>query len=309
MTTYTYLNGNYLVSIDTITGTKIRRSLRIGEEFKPDFPDSIDLKITNSCSHGCPFCHESSVPGGKHFDLLRTQALLDQLPEKIELAIGGGNVFDIPQQTLESFLNWTLDRFFPRLTISYHDLDSWNKLPKELREKVGLGVSVYTKGQAMKVHKLYPNAVLHLIVGKFPLKDFEELLEVADCNKHSWTSRITETKILLLGFKSFGRALKKKPYNLDGWKTAVRKTLWNGRWKVGSSFVVGFDNLAIDQLGIRDALTETEWKSTYQGDEFTSTMYIDAVEETFAPTSRDTNRLPWNLTNGIIDYFNVHHNP
>ena len=55
----TYINGNYFVQSDW-TGTKVKRTLRVGEDFNPDFPDSIDLKITNSCSHACPFCHEDS---------------------------------------------------------------------------------------------------------------------------------------------------------------------------------------------------------------------------------------------------------
>ena len=63
-----YLNGNYVVywKGDTL----IKRALRVGEDLISEFPDSIDLKVTNKCSWGCDFCHESSNPGGKCFKLL-----------------------------------------------------------------------------------------------------------------------------------------------------------------------------------------------------------------------------------------------
>ena len=67
LTDYMYLNGNYVVHWKGHVQEK--RALRVGEELISEFPDSIDLKITNKCPWACPYCHESSTPNGKSFDL------------------------------------------------------------------------------------------------------------------------------------------------------------------------------------------------------------------------------------------------
>ena len=47
--TYRYLNGNYLVVVNNDKSKHAyditKRTLRIGEDFKSVFPDSIDLRI------------------------------------------------------------------------------------------------------------------------------------------------------------------------------------------------------------------------------------------------------------------------
>ena len=50
---YIYLNGNYIVYFDGYTLHK--KALRAGEKLISEFPDSIDLKISNRCKSGCPF--------------------------------------------------------------------------------------------------------------------------------------------------------------------------------------------------------------------------------------------------------------
>ena len=53
---YKYINGNYFV-MSRRDGSKVKRALRFDEDLCADFPDSIDLKITNACSIGCKYCH------------------------------------------------------------------------------------------------------------------------------------------------------------------------------------------------------------------------------------------------------------
>ena len=50
-------------------------------------------------------------------------------------------------------------------------------------------------------------------------------------------------------------------------------------------------------------MSEKSWKDFYMGNEFTHTMYIDAVSEVFAPTSRDPFRISWNDMS-ILEFFN-----
>ena len=58
--------------------------------------------------------------------------------------------------------------------------------------------------------------------------------------------------------------------------------------------LVSFDNLAIEQLNIKRFFTEEGWNMFYQGDDFSLSMYIDAVEQKFAPTSRSSERKSFN---------------
>lgn len=48
-----YRNGNYDVTIYD-DGTKVRRTEE--DDFIPEFPENIDVKITDNCQIGCQFC-------------------------------------------------------------------------------------------------------------------------------------------------------------------------------------------------------------------------------------------------------------
>lgn len=327
-----YINGNYFVNLD-YTGTKVKRALRVGEELSPRFPDSIDLKITNKCLNNCPFCHESSNPSGKSFDFNRTVAILDQLPHVgIEIAIGGGNIFEIPEDTIK-LIEWCESRNFqPRVTVRYSDIQSQveilpenedspyhgqvkyksDKIKKllDISHNVGISLDNYIEDPITEFlgndsmyylrRRNQSKCVYHIIAGLFPLEDLKKLLK----------SRYYD-KILILGFKQFGRArtMNLPEKSLEEWSSYLKQYLYRSRYLFDGKFkkIVGFDNLAIDQLGIQDCLTKDEWNKLYFGDEFSSSMYIDAVEEKYAPTSRDLNRVSWSKMN-IIDYFNKYKN-
>jgi MoaA/NifB/PqqE/SkfB family radical SAM enzyme len=147
-----YINGNYIVSIDrpnTIFESRKYTSLRFNENLDPSFPDSIDLKITNKCSWGCPFCHESSNPKGKDFDLDKTIKMLEKLPDyPIEIAIGGGNIFDCFDKFRELYTYIEGRGMLPRFTINSKDLfdqDKYNKLLSLCEStKPIIGISVST---------------------------------------------------------------------------------------------------------------------------------------------------------------------
>ena len=90
---FEYQNGNATVTIYE-DGTKTRMSL---EQAKPEFPESMDIKITDYCDAGCVMCHEKSTRKGIHGNLDKTLALLKQLPAGVEIAIGGGNPLSHPE--------------------------------------------------------------------------------------------------------------------------------------------------------------------------------------------------------------------
>jgi len=67
---------------------------------------------------------------------------------------------------------------------------------------------------------------------------------------------------------------------------------------------LSFDNLAIEQLNVKRLFTVEGWERFYMGDDFCFTMYIDAVKQEFAPTSRSASRTPFNKCS-LIKYFST----
>ena len=61
-----YLNGNVTVTLFD-NGTKIQE-WDDNEGVHPDYPNSMDIKITNYRNAGCSYCHEKSTINGKHAD-------------------------------------------------------------------------------------------------------------------------------------------------------------------------------------------------------------------------------------------------
>lgn len=269
---HTYKNGN--CSIDLYSdGTKIRTC---AEKIPaPVFPESIDLKITDYCSEGCKFCHESCTKKGKHSDIRIIKYLLNcNLPAGTEIAVGGGDPTSHPH--LEPLLEWMkCNDLIANLTVT-NGVATWkSRLIKTLQEYkliYGLGVSyknlkdIHMDDQLTKL-PYNDNTVLHTIVGVTPPQDL--------------LTHGKGKKILVLGFKNYGRG--KKMY------AAAEKKFGEWRYWISTIMkmvkVISFDNLAIEQLNIKDRITPSAWKSFYMGDEGQFTMYIDAVNNKYAVSS------------------------
>ena len=313
-----YLNGNYLVKTSSYGSTFFgieKRALRVGEELKSEFPDSIDLKISNRCSHGCPFCHESSTKEGRVLNLEKTKEILEQLPTKpIEIAVGGGNILECLDET-EDILDWLLEKGFrTRVTITLNDLKSTgnssldDRITRLLLDKVeGLGVSVsslkdirltknsvdYFKSSLLDYTDLGkklgygPQAVYHVIAGITPVNDIK------------WIVENTKGSVLVLGYKQWGRAKDTNLPDMNDLKHYLKNLIQTTNTDLKS---LGFDNLAIEQLGVKEMVGEDKWKGIYLGDEGSCSMYIDAVKGEFARTSRSPERVSWNDVK-LLDYY------
>lgn len=275
-----YQNGNYTVTLDTLTGTKIRENDL--DFFEADTVESMDIKITNYCDMGCPMCHENSTTEGKHADILGP-SFLDRLHPYTELALGGGNPLSHPD--LYEFLQRCKEReFIPSMTVNQtHFLKHYDLIKQLVDEKLiyGLGISLGnpTDEFIAKV-KTIPNAVIHIING---LVSLEQLHKLKD----------KDLKVLILGYKVFrrGEAL----YDQEGLLIEMRKTrmyqtlpqMVEENWFK----VLSFDNLAIEQLDPKRLMEEDEWNEFYMGDDgigdgFTSaSMYVDMVERKYAKNS------------------------
>lgn len=296
-----YQNGNYSVTILS-DGTKIRENNL--DFFDAEFPESMDIKITNACDMGCPMCHEDSRPDGKHGDILNLP-FLDSLHEFTELAIGGGNPLSHPN--FIPFLHLLKKRkLIANVTVNEVHFLKNIPLLLELTEQgfiYGLGIS-YTGGDRESTYRFadevskFPNAVIHIING------------IVSMEQVSWLSeRNRELKILILGYKDFrrgadhhmkvGQIVDNKMHDMYEYLPQIIK---NGWFKT-----VSFDNLAISQLDVRRLISEEEWKIFYMGDDgregelSSASMYVDAVSGQFARNSCSTERFP--VTNNITEMF------
>jgi len=111
-------------------------------------------------------------------------------------------------------------------------------------------------------------------------------------------STLPNSKTLVLGYKTFGRGVQfygnKTKQLLSEWYRAIPTFLGKTH--------LSFDNLAVDQLNIKRLLTNEGWSKFFMGDDGSFTMYIDAVDGTYAKTSRSSERTPFDSTD-LLTYF------
>lgn len=280
----TYKNGNAIIEI-LETGS---RTITYEEPILLDYPLNIDIRISTSCSFAetlCKdFCHESAVKYGKDCDYEALKSKLDGLPQGIELAIGCNQY----TSSLDNFLDWCLTKgYICNLTINQGHLNRDALILERaiINNRVkGLGVSYRSelKWNVPEFVLNYSNTVFHCIVG---IDKFSEVLALKDKGVR---------KILLLGEKDFGFNVGK----VDLSSQTHKEWFW---WvkKLFSEFeVVSFDNLALEQLKIKRFLNDEDWQTFYNGE---YSFYIDAVNQTFSPSSRSNNKVNWDIP--IKSYF------
>lgn len=285
-----YKNGNYFVDLYE-DGTKVRYNDL--DNLTPEFVESMDCKITNNCPYGCAMCHEKSTPDGQHGDIMNAE-FINKLRPGIEMAIGGGAVTGHPD--LIPFLEKLKSiGVIPSITVNQREYkDNFDLVNRLVEEKLiyGLGVSFTSFDDEFwdNVIKNNPNLVVHLIAGIHAGDVFNYLAE-------------KNAKVLILGYKDFGRGhilLNKAAPIIQTQIEWLKNNLSDllGRFKV-----ISFDNLAIEQLDVKNILTDEQWTAFYQGDDGTHTMYVDLVNKQFAKTSTSVERYP--LLDNIDDMFKM----
>jgi MoaA/NifB/PqqE/SkfB family radical SAM enzyme len=273
-----YPNGNYLVSIYD-DGTKIRENDL--DNLTPEFSESIDMKITNYCDKGCPFCHENSTKYGNHAVLdENVWKMIETIKPYTELAIGGGNPLSHPK--IEDFLIFCRDRkILANITLNeFHFQQDFDRVKRFVVENLirGLGISINVDVpdiDLLEKIKMFPNAAIHTIAGVTSFETYRLLAK-------------NEMKVLILGFKQFrqgkvyyrGQPVENKISELKENLTSI----WN-KFKV-----LSFDNLALIQLDIGEKLPSKIWDVMYMGDDGQYTYYIDLVDKAYARNSTSNER-------------------
>lgn len=283
-----YENGNHRTMVFD-DGTRFRETGAYVEgkwvaddadHFTFDFPESFDLKITDYCDGGCPWCHENSTVNGKHGDLSKLDHIIDTLTPGVEIAIGGGNALAHPG--LLRFLQKLKDRrIIANITINQKHLKEWSgAIMRLVQEELvhGIGISLVDSSDKEDLHfidQLGPNVVIHVIAGIFEDKDMPF---------------VRGRKVLILGYKMFRRG---DSYLNDPMRYGelVHNMEWlRYHWQnemARECKAVAYDNLAIEQLDpkVELRIPDTKYAHLYQGNDTEcfdadgnmtcSTMFID----------------------------------
>lgn len=293
-----YKNGNYTVTLLN-DGTKIRYNEL--DNLTPDFPENIDLKITNKCDMGCPMCHEMSTPCGKEADINKLIKFIRTLHPHTEVALGGGNPLDY--EYIENLL-YALENqsVISNMTINgKHLMNQYNiQYVYELQAKyslMGIGVSLNDGDfePIIKATKDIPNVVYHVINGLITDEQINTL------------KKYPNIKVLILGYKTKGRG--KDLIAKSNKRLEIHKNMDNLKKRlkelIESVYLVSFDNLAIEQLELKDFSRKhgIKFENLYMGDDGQYTMYVDAVEMVYAVSSTHREKYPIKDTDTIDTIF------
>lgn len=196
------------------------------EEPVPEFPELVDLKITNKCSNGCKFCFMSSTPGGKHADIKFLKNIINQFGtpgrknyHRVEFSIGGGNVLEYPE--LDALFSYMKQKgHVINITINAKDIETIknnNILFNTIDRYVdGIGISVLDVADLKPANELdvkllenKKHVVLHLIPEYLGFAKTKEIIMKANEMRREWKNSGSYNwlpSILFLGFKQMGRA-------------------------------------------------------------------------------------------------------
>jgi hypothetical protein len=286
-----YKNGNTMNHIFS-DGTRIRETE--DNEFRFDFASNMDVKICNFCDQRCPFCHEGSTPDSKFGDILN-EKFIETLHPYQEIAIGGGDATAHPD--LIPFLEkLKAQKVIANITVNQVHFEQKQDLIRKLVDRkliYGLGVSLVNPTESfINLVKKYPNAVIHVINGVLKTSDVAALVN-------------NDLKMLILGYKHLRRG---NDY-FDSDAVNIKKNqewLYENLGAILSKFkVVSFDNLALEQLDVRRLLSDRQWEEFYQGEDGTSTYYIDMVERKFAKSSTAPFGKRYDLLDSVDEMFQV----
>lgn len=281
-----YKNGNYVVNLFS-DGTKVRENDL--DNLTPEFPESMDVNISNQCFGGCKYCYLGASPSGKHgsFDY----KFLEDLRPYTELAINI-NAFMIPDR-FESFLErMKAKKVIVNATVNQKTIPAMSgTIDRWLKDGLlnAIGISFYQADEELfKYLEKWPNTVLHVICGLITKDDLDKL-----ANKG--------VRILFLGYKQVGRGIDFYSDQIENGIIELSKSIDQ---RLSQFKVCSFDNLALNQLDMKSKMTSQKWDQSYMGDDGQYTMYVDLVSGTFSRNSL-SNIKHEIRDNDLISMFNV----
>ena len=278
---------------------RIRFSMSKDDECIPEYPELIDLKITNMCEHGCPFCYMNATKDGEHAKLSFLKTIVSQFARpsdayyhRCEFSIGGGNILLYPD--LDKLFAYMHSRgHIVNVTIKADDVSKILEDERllELFDKYvnGIGVSVLDVTDIEKINALYDHTstksdftlskkyvVAHLIPELLG-KEKTLAIKKALFENQRWVP------MLFLGYKQTGRAIKP----VDKFTEQDLDDLFEGYRTI--SVDTTFANTYMDYIK-----THFSYKYSITNMEGEYSMYIDGVGEKAYKSSYNLEK-PYNM--------------
>ncbi len=311
---YDFLNHQYSTCIkdgDTWViygienGGEIAVSFVDEERKQSGFPSLVDLKVTNKCNTGCSFCYQNSTREGEHADARATMNIVQNLADAGTgtIAIGGGNPLLYPG--LVDLLRVASKEVTVCLTIEDVRTDEEKEILRKCTKYISsLAIScnetysLFSKISRIKGAldsrysgsvKVYGQAILEKIPNAGALKHFLDSL---------YTCEIYN--VTLLGFKTFGRAVRDQPRRSDyNWISVCEESQVN----------IGID--ADIAKRYRSSIMNSGVHEKYICEEGDRSMYIDAVAKTCSvdsyggsdPVSIARVANTWSFSDDLINIF------
>ena len=254
----------------------------------PEFPELIDLRITNKCEHGCPFCFMDSNARDKHADFKQLTQLIYSIEKQTEFSIGGGNVLLYPDfQRLVARIH---DKgHIVNVTINVKDCGTI-LTDKELFNTFmnyvdGIGVSVFNENDVETFKKFfyeftdknekYPHALKYMAMHVVP-----EYIGFENANKIVKAAQEKYHNVLLLGYKNVGRG---KNAQHKKFTDKEIKELFAGAYclSVDTTFARTYKKAISETFETRYTLTENEGEFS---------MYIDGISMNAYKSSHETEK-------------------
>ena len=310
-------NGNYYILYGFQWGSKEKLRLQVDSipDMIPEYPELVDVKITNACEHKCPFCYMSSTPNGKHASLKDIYNIVKMFNNKTEFALGGGNVLLHPDfDKIVRYIDH--NNHIANITIRYDDVATINSneiIKSAIMKYVsGIGISVQ-KASDVDVAKDFiydmlkndKHVALHIIPEMIGADEsgaiMDKMSEINDMyykdSRNNDVMKYNHCKVLFLGLKQTGRAknLEHKIFTEDEIDFLVSKSRY--QFCVDTAFVNTYNQWFKDKYNDNEHLFLTRHEGEFS-------MFIDAVRnKAFTSSYKDDGGIDINSDSNIADVF------
>ena len=310
-------NGNYYILYGSMFHRKEKMRLQVDSipDMIPEYPELVDMKITNACEHNCPFCYMSSSPKGEHANASDVYRLINLFKVKTEFALGGGNVLLHPQ--FNKIVKMIDDKgHIANITIRFDDTKTINEdlsLKKAIVKYVqGIGISVQSPDDVdvandfiTEMLGLGKHVSLHLIpemlgvettcaildkINEFNIRYYDE-------NKQDISHNYNTCRVLFLGLKQVGRGkkLNHKLFNKDELDLLRRKAVY--QFNVDTAFINTYSDWFKDEYSDSEQFFLTRHEGEYS-------MFIDAVKNmAYSSSYKDDGGIDVSDIDSISDVF------
>ena len=284
-------NGNYYILYGSTYNQKEKVRLQVDSipDMIPEYPELVDMKITNACEHKCPFCYMASTPKGKHANITDICYIINKFKIKTEFTLGGGNVLLHPQfDRIVSLIH--SKNHIANITIRYDDVKTINdnlKIKKSIMKHVsGIGISVQSANDfevavdfIKEMLLLGKHVSLHMIPEMIGFQNSLDILEklkdfnnkLYNDNKDDIMYSYNNCKVLFLGLKQSGRAknLEHKLLSDDELDMLAKKSGY--QYNVDTAFINTYEEWFKKEYNNDEEYFLTRYEGEYS-------MFIDAVK-------------------------------